>query len=193
MQINKPIGFLLALLVALPMAYAADDNLSGHPGFVDFSTLTAIAGNEPNVEVSLREPLLDMITNILRNSDEDSAEFVSKLLQVNVKVYENPSLDTALLAMSMSEIAESLESRSWERVVRVRDSSEHVDVYFRLSDSAEIIHGIAIMVAEPGETVLVNIVGDISAADIGALAARFEIDELENLDFDVDPDDRQDD
>ena len=38
------------------------------------------------------------------------------------------------------------------------------------------------MVAEPGETVLVNIVGDISADDITAVGRRFDIDELAELD-----------
>jgi len=38
------------------------------------------------------------------------------------------------------------------------------------------------MVAEPGDTVLVNIVGDISTDDISALGQRFNIDELVDLD-----------
>jgi hypothetical protein len=51
----------------------------------------------------------------------------------------------------------------------------------RMSDDAEIIHGIAIMVAEPGDTVMVNIVGEISGDDISALGRRFDIDELAEL------------
>ena len=39
------------------------------------------------------------------------------------------------------------------------------------------------MVAEPGETVLVNIVGDISVDDISALGERFDIDELSNIEI----------
>ena len=183
MKSGMSIVLLTTLALALPVSFAAEDPLLDHPGFVDFSGLTAIAGNEPNVEISLKEPLLELITNILRNNDEESAAFVSKLLRVSVNVYENPSLDTALLAMTMSEIAQELDAQRWERVMRVRDVDEHVDVYFRLSDTADIIYGVAIMVAEPGETVLVNIVGDISPSDIGALAARFDIKELQGLDY----------
>ena len=40
------------------------------------------------------------------------------------------------------------------------------------------------MVAEPGDTVLVNIVGDISTDDIAALGRRFDIDELAELEVD---------
>jgi hypothetical protein len=43
---------------------------------------------------------------------------------------------------------------------------------------------VAIMVAEPGDTVMVNIVGEISGDDIAALGRRFEIDELVDLEVD---------
>ena len=86
------------------------------------------------------------------------------------------------MAETMSTIASDLDAQNWDRVVRVRDNDEHIDVYFRLSDNADIIYGIAIMVAESNETVMVNIVGDISPDDISAIGNRFDIDELANLD-----------
>ena len=66
-------------------------------------------------------------------------------------------------------------------MVRVREDGNHVVIYFRLAEDADVIYGIAIMVAEPGETVLVNIVGNISTDDISALGRRFELDELVDL------------
>jgi hypothetical protein len=44
------------------------------------------------------------------------------------------------------------------------------------------------MAAEESETVLVNIVGDISVEDLGALARKFDIDELSEIDIDVEVD-----
>ena len=64
----------------------------------------------------------------------------------------------------MSAMAEGLDSAGWDRVVRVREDENHVDIYYRLVSNADVIYGIAIMVAEPREKVLVNIVGDISAS-----------------------------
>ena len=52
---------------------------------------------------------------------------------------------------------------------------------FDYRQDAELIHGIAIMVTEPDETVLVNIVGDISPDDISAIGERFDIDELAEI------------
>jgi len=172
----------LVLICTIPLAMAADNNVENHPGYVDFSILTAIANIEPNVEISLKTPLLNMITNLIRNEDEEAADFISKLLRVTVNVFESDAIDVNEIADSMATIAEDLDAQGWERVVRVREDNEHVDIYFRLSADSMIIHGIAIMVAEPGETVLVNIVGDISADDLSALGRRFDIDELVDID-----------
>ena len=48
------------------------------------------------------------------------------------------------------------------------------------------------MVAEPGDTVLVNIAGEISVDDISALGRRFDIDELIDIDLNPDQDADQD-
>ncbi|MBL4820335.1 MAG: DUF4252 domain-containing protein [Gammaproteobacteria bacterium] len=171
----------MSLLLSVTVV-AQGQEIIDHPGYVDFSSLSAIAGGEPNVEISLKEPLLKLITNILKNNDEQAADFISTLLRVNVRVFDSSMLDSNRVAETMSNIAEDLDAQSWERVVRVRDEEQHVDVYFRLSDDGDLIYGIAIMVAEPGETVMINIVGEISPDDISAIATRFDIDELSTLD-----------
>jgi len=163
---------------------AADRSVENLPGYVDFSELRAMANVEPIVEISLKAPLLNMVTNLVRNEDADAAEFISKLFRVTVNVFESDAIDVAAIAESMNLISQDLDSKGWDRVVRVRDQEEHVDIYFRFSDDADRIQGIAIMVAEPGDTVLVNIVGDISVDDISALGKRFDIDELANLEID---------
>ncbi len=182
MKTLKRLMLPLLLVAAIPVVMAADSDIQNHPGFVDFTVLTAIAATEPNVEISLKAPLLNMVTNLIRAQDDEAANFISKLLRVTVNVFESSAIDVDEIADSMNSIAEDLDSQGWERVVRVRENRDHVDVYFRLSEDADIIHGIAIMVAEPGDTVLVNIVGDISTEDISALGRRFDIDELTDID-----------
>jgi hypothetical protein len=163
---------------------AADRSVENLPGYVDFSELRALANVEPIVEISLKAPLLNMVTNLVRSEDAEAAEFISKLFRVTVNVFESDAINVAAIAESMNTISQDLDSKGWDRVVRVRDQEEHVDIYFRFSDDADRIQGIAIMVAEPGDTVLVNIVGDISVDDISALGERFDIDELANLEID---------
>jgi hypothetical protein len=157
---------------------AADSDLENHPGYVDFSILTAIAATEPTVEFSLKAPLIILITILISNQDNEAADFISKLIRVTVNVFESDDIDVDEVASPMSAMAEDLDSAGWDRVVRVREDENHVDIYFRLVSNADVIYGIAIMVAEPREKVLVNIVGDISA-----LGRRFEFDELADLDL----------
>ncbi|MSR10411.1 MAG: DUF4252 domain-containing protein [Gammaproteobacteria bacterium] len=185
MKILKRFLLPMGLISIIPLTMAADNDVENHPGYVDFSVIRAIANTEPNVEMSLKTPLLNMITNLIRNEDVEAADFISKLLRVTVNVFESSSIDIDEVAGSMTAIAEDLDNQGWERVVRVREDQSHVDIYFRLSDDTQIIHGIAIMVAESSETVMVNIVGDISTDDLSALGRRFDIDEL--VDIDVNP------
>ena len=183
MNMLKQLMLSPALLSVMSGVLAADNDALDHPGYVDFSALTAIADAEPNVEISLKAPLLNMVTNLIRAEDEEAANFISKLLRVTVNVFESAAIDVDEIAQSMDDISRDLDEQGWERVVRVREDGDHVDIYFRLADDADVIYGIAIMVAEPGDTVLVNIVGDISTEDISALGRRFDIDELAELDF----------
>jgi len=181
MKYSKLMMIAVLGMALLQPAVAQQEDVLDHPGYVNFSELNEIAGSEPNVEVSLKEPLLRLITNILKNNEEEAAQFISTLIRVNVRVFDSSQIDTDRMAETMSAVAQRLDADSWERVVRVREGTDHVDVYFRLSDDAELIHGIAIMVAEPDETVLVNIVGDISPDDISAIGERFDIDELAEI------------
>ena len=181
MKIFKNVLAPLFCLSLIPVVLAADGDLESHPGYVDFSTLTAVVATEPTVEISLKAPLLNMITNLIRNQDDEAADFISKLIRVTVNVFESDDIDVDQVASSMSVMAEDLDSAGWDRVVRVREDENHVDIYFRLAPDADVIYGIAIMVAEPWETVLVNIVGDISTDDISALGRRFDLDELVDI------------
>ncbi len=186
MKLFKYFVICITAVVAIPMVMAADNGLSNHPGYVDFSTLTDRATGEPTVEISLKAPLLAMMTNLIRAEDEMAADFVSKLLNVTVNVFKSEDIDVDNVSESMAEIADNLDDQGWDRVVRVREDGDHVDIYMRLSESEDLIHGIAIMVAsDDNETVMVNIVGDISGNDIAALGRRFDIDELSDLDVEV--------
>ena len=185
MKTKSLITGALALLFATSSLWAAE-SVEDHPGYVDFSSLTALTSGEPTVEISLKAPLLSMVTNLIRSEDEEAADFISKLIRVTVNVFESDNADVDAMAESMESISTDLDQQGWERVVRVRESDDHVDIFVRMSPDAEIIHGLAIMVVGRQETVLVNIVGDISGNDLAALGRRFDIDELEGLDVQSD-------
>lgn len=174
--------FSLACLLSISSVEAAE-SIIDHPGYVDFTSLSTLAGVEPTVEISLKSPLLRMINNFIGDDEREAANFISNLARVSVKVFPSDLIDSSEVAASMADVADDLDARGWERVVRVREDGDYVDIYFRLSDQADMIYGIAVMVAEPSETVLVNIVGDISVDDLTALGRRFDIDELVDIEI----------
>ena len=153
-----------------------------HPGYVDFSTLYGLIDADPVVEVTLREPLLRLITETIPQDDSEAVNFVSRLLNIRLNVYEDIAGDMGQLADNMEQISSDLDDAGWERVVRVREEDDQVDIFLRFSNDEEVIYGIALMVvSDDGEMVLGNIVGDISMDDISALGRRFDIDELEDF------------
>ena len=117
-----------------------------HPGFVDFTGLHSLIDTEPVVEVTLREPLLRLITESIPEEDEEAVNFVSRLLNVRLHVYEDIGGNVQQIADDMDEIASDLEADSWERVVRIRDDEDQVDNYLRFSETDDVVYGIAVMI-----------------------------------------------
>lgn len=178
---------VFVLAASSTFALAAED----HPGYVDFSGLHSLIDTEPVVEVTLREPLLRLITESIPEEDAEAVNFVSRLLNVRLHVYEDIGGNVGQIADDMDEIASDLEAESWERVVRIRDDDDQVDIYLRFSETDDVVYGIAVMiVSEDGEMVLANIAGDISFDDIGALGRRFDIEELSDYQAQAEEEDR---
>jgi len=175
---------LLSLVFAFAhVAIAADDDaLLDHPGYVDFSELQFLSGDEPIVEVNLKSPLLSMLAGFASHEDPEAGEIISSLEKVIVRVFDSSAHDANQIADAIARTADSLSSNGWEQIVRVRDGDDNVDVYFKTSPDASMIHGITVMVMEPAETVLINVIGEINANDIAMLGDRLDIAHLQNVD-----------
>ncbi|MYA36550.1 MAG: DUF4252 domain-containing protein [Gammaproteobacteria bacterium] len=177
-----------ALTVFANWAAAAEN----HPGYVDFADLRGLVDAEPVVEVTLREPLLRLVTEAIPEEDVEAAGFVSRLLNVRLHVYEDIVGDVTEVAATMNELSAGLEEDGWERVVRVRDDDDQVDIFLNFSEDDAEVYGIALMVvSEDGEVVLGNIVGNIRMEDISALGRRFDIDELAEFHEEMEEEDRR--
>ena len=77
---------------------------------------------------------------------------------------------------------DNLKSQGWETVVRVREDGEDVNIQLKTRDNA--IAGLVVLVTESGgESVFINIVGNISPKEIGRLGRALNIDPLEDLEL----------
>jgi hypothetical protein len=178
-----------ALLAAASLAGAADDKAAGNkeaalraqPGYVDFSMLDKL-GEEAKVEVNLRDPMLGLVGKFISEEDPELRDLISNLKLVRVRVYRiTPETIERLFAVG-SETATRLDKEGWERIVRVRDEGEHVDVYFKPSSNAEWIDGVLVIaLGDDDEAAFVNIVGTIRPEDVSRIGDHLEIEGMNRV------------
>ena len=170
-------AFVVLALCASQAARADDKSFAKHPGYVDFAALEKI-GDEAKVEVNLKGPMLGLVSKLVGNEDPALRELLANLKLVRVRVYDlTPEIEKAFLSAG-SATTSKLDKSGWERVVRVRDRDERVDIYFKPSSKADLIEGVLI-IAVDDEAAFVNIVGEMRPEDVGRIGEHFDIDDID--------------
>jgi hypothetical protein len=186
---NIRIMIVASLFMACAASTAAADKsskdkeaaLKSEPGYVDFSMLDRL-GQEAKVEVNLRDPMLGLVSKFISEDDPELRDLIAGLKLVRVRVYDAAAAGMDKLLAAGSEATRQLDADGWERIVRVREDGEHVDVYFKPSKNAEWIEGVLVIAMEAGdEAAFVNIVGTIRPEDVARLGDHMDIDGLDRV------------
>ncbi len=159
----------------------AQDDLSEVPGYVDFSDLTSQFGEAPTLEVNIKGQLLKLVAEASREDDPELADLLLELQAIQVRGYPLRRAQFRSMERRSEILAEQLEADGWETVVNLRDFGQYVDMYVK--QNATAIEGMVLLVldSEAGETVFINIVGNIDPQEMGRIGSKFTTAPLEDL------------
>lgn len=187
MSLRRPIlGALAALTVAAfasPSALAdkrGDDKIKNHPAYVHEPGLLQFAtGDSHIVEVTVKGALLRSVAKIAGAEDPDFEAFLSNLLAVNALIIEKWRGDEDRVAHDMRNLIDDL-GEDWERIVRIRDPRETIQVFIHSHDE-EDIDGLLVLIHGENQIVFANIVGPIDLEFVASMSGHFQIPGLDRV------------
>lgn len=163
-----------AMLVS---ASAADE-----PGYVDIGQLAPSAKGE-FVEINLSPALLKFAARIAKHHEPDAAEIVGDIKRIRVNVVDLDDGNRAATIAKIEDVRAKLESQGWTRMVTVREAEggDNVAVFAKMQGEDAIDGLVVTVIDRRGQAVFVNVVGNISADKIGALAEKYDIEPLRKV------------
>ena len=169
----KVIVVVITWLVAMPSAAFAQ----GARLQLDHLDRLASAATE-TVNITVDPSMLKLASSFL-NGGQDAAikELLNGLRGIYVKAFEFDH-ENAYTADDINAVRRQLSAPGWSRLVTVDSKRERelVEVYSWREGSGS--GGLAVLVAEPMELTVVNIVGPIDLAKLGKLQGQFGIPRL---------------
>ncbi|MGE0131393.1 MAG: DUF4252 domain-containing protein [Blastocatellales bacterium] len=138
------------------------------------------------IDVRVDGSLLLMASKFLRSDKTDEAavkEIVQALKGVYVKGVEFDK-DGEYSEADVEAIRQQLAAPGWDRIVGVRSKrdGENVEVFLMINNDA-IIEGIGVLISEPKQIMVVNVVGPLDPEKINNLRGQFGIPKDFALDF----------
>ena len=183
--LNSKLREALSILALVLFSISAANSAKAQDPQIRLESLDRLAARaSQTIDVTVDESMIHMASRFLNANKEDEAklrELLKQLKGVQVKVFEfeNPGEYTA---EDIELIRNQLSAPGWSKVatVRSRKSSsgggENVDVRFMLEGT--MIKGIAVLIADPREIVIVNVIGPIDPekiSELNLLEGRFGI------------------
>jgi hypothetical protein len=104
--------------------------------------------------------------------DASVKSMLSGIQGIYVKVFEFDK-EGVYTAGDVDRVRAQLKDSRWKRTVSVQSKTEQVEVY--MWSEGEVPGGIAVLVAEPKELVVVNVVGKVDLRVLGGLAGLMGI------------------
>jgi Domain of unknown function (DUF4252) len=177
--IMNKLSIVCLVIVLLPFGVIAEEDYSKYPGYVDFSSLEGIDPVGESVEVYITKPIIKLVSAVNAGEDPELEKLLSGLALIRVEVFGIGENDAAQVEKSMNEMMTKLSKKNWEKIVKVRESDERVDVFLNIN--GETVEGLLVMVKDEDEATFVNIVGTLDMTLLGKLGNKFDIPNLDEI------------
>lgn len=154
---------------------AAQSQIEDDPGFVNFSDLDDLFGEDPIIEANIHGAILRLVAEAAELEDPELADLLRRVRGVYVRVFDLDRLDLGTVRSYKDKVSRMLVEDGWDTVIAVRKRDEEVNMYVRLVD--EEIAGMVVMSINhyDDETAFLNIVGDIDPEQIGRIGRKFGV------------------
>lgn len=169
----------LAFLVVAPWRARAQGGAEADPAFLPIDQAIDLKAIPPEVNVNLPRFLLKDAVAELNGGTNDPlagtglnlAELVRDVKLIRVVVIEAKAPQREALSRGVATLRGILETK-WTPVVTV--PGDNVGVYALGDAKGERLAGLAVLILDGGEAVIVNIVGNVSLGKIIQVASRFD-------------------
>jgi hypothetical protein len=180
MKVLTSVFLCLFILGSIALVYAEDEDLKGHPGYVDLGEIKIPDKAGEVTEVLLGPAMLRLISMADDDEDDDLAKTISELKGIQVKTFEIDSLEAGKILPIMDRIEDKLKRDGWERLVLVKDQDERVVVSIKPEGDKAV--GLMVMTLEPGdEAAFVNIIGTLDFNSFSEMDINLDQSVLDSL------------
>ena len=167
----------LALIAICPLVSFGEEELEKDPAYLPIDKVLDLKTIHPAVNVNLPRFLLkDLATGFdggtndpLAGTGIDFPDLIKDVKLIRVVVIEANKTDRSALDKAMKTLKGTLESK-WTQIVTVPE--ENVGVYAMGDPSGDSMAGLAVLVNNDGDAVIVNIVGRVSIGKLIKVASR---------------------
>ena len=182
--------FLTIILFTAVTAFPQDKtDYSKFPGYVDFGSLSKFMSGDNVTEINLDANLLKMLSKMGGEDNKDFTSVVSGLKLIRVNSFGLDATNEKEIQDKITSIDQSLMSKNWQRIVKVKDHGEYTNVYVLPSSDYENFLGLCVTSIDSHgkkakgipEATFVNIVGNINMSQLGKLGDKFNIHALEQM------------
>ncbi|GAC1661426.1 MAG: hypothetical protein NVS9B4_13680 [Candidatus Acidiferrum sp.] len=156
---------VLAVSLLLPPLYAQS-------GKLELKNLEALRSKASDVtDVSLDGAMLGMAAQADKSPASGTGDFLKKLKGVYVKSFKFND-EGGYSTADVDSIRTQLQAPNWTRVIETTENHGHHVTSIYVTKQGDAIVGLAILVAEPRELTVVNIVGPIDFQKLGAMGGQ---------------------